>query len=67
MEETQERAIQKLRIEVILLSLVLLSGAMAWTWQIGMAANTLDHRLGHATDDLKEIRQTLARQEAKRT
>jgi hypothetical protein len=65
MDDAQAKTIQKLQIEVILLSLVLLAGAMTWTWQIGMAANMLDHRLEHATDDVKELKQTIQRLEAK--
>jgi hypothetical protein len=60
------KTIQKLEIEVIMLSLVLLVGAMLWTWQIGMTANGLDHRLGHASEDLIELRQNIKQLEAKR-
>ena len=65
MANALEKTVQKLQIEVILLSLVLLAGAMLWTLQIGMAANKLDHELDHAGDDLKGLRQNIHRLEAK--
>ena len=65
MTDALEKTIQKLQIEVILLSLVLLAGAMLWTWQIGMAANKLNHQLDHAGDDLKGLRQNIQKLEAK--
>ena len=66
MTNAVEKTIQKLQIEVILLSLVLLAGAMLWTLQIGTAANKLDHALDHAGDDLKGLRQNIQKLEAKR-
>jgi len=64
--EAPEKTIQKLQIEVILLSFVILIGGMLWTWQIGMAANVLDHRLDHATEDLNRMQQNVRQMEAKR-
>lgn len=65
MTEAMEKTIQKLQIEVILLSMALLAGAMIWTLQIGMAANKLDHELDHSGDALKDLRQNIQRLEAK--
>ena len=64
--EALEKTIQKLQIEVMLLSLVVVAGGMLWAYQIGMAANRLDHELGHAGDDLKEMRLNIQKLEAKR-
>ena len=66
MTNVLEKTVQKLQFEVILLSLVMLAGAMLWTFQIGMAANKLDHELDHAGDDLKGLRQNIQKLEAKR-
>jgi hypothetical protein len=63
--DAQAKTIRKLQIELILISFALVFGAMAWTWQIGMAANNLDHRLDHATEDVKDLKQSIARLEAK--
>jgi hypothetical protein len=65
MADPQTKLIQKLQIELILVSLILLVGAMAWTWQIGMASNRLDHELDHAGEDLKGLRQSIERLEAR--
>ena len=66
MNDIQNKAIQKRQAGVLLLSLVIVIGAMLWTWQIGMAANSLDHRLEHASEDLKDLRQTVKQLEARR-
>lgn len=66
MTDALEKTVQKLQLEVILLSLVLLAGAMLWTLQIGAAANKLDHELDHVGDDLKGLRQNIQKLEAKR-
>ncbi|HLJ55473.1 MAG TPA: hypothetical protein VKT77_10580 [Chthonomonadaceae bacterium] len=66
MTDPLEKTIQKLQIEVILLSMALLAGAMIWTMQIGMAANKIDHELDHAGDALKELRLSVQKLEAKR-
>ena len=63
--DLQAKTIRKLQIELILVSFALVFGAMAWTWQIGMAANTLDHKLDHAAEDVKDLKQSIARLEAK--
>ena len=65
MTDALEKTVQKLQIEVILLSLVLLTGAMLWTWQIGMTANMLDHELDHADANMKELKQNIQKLEAK--
>ncbi len=65
MTESLEKTVQKLQMEVILLSLVLLTGAMLWTWQIGMAANKLDHELDHAGSNVKELQMNIQKLEAK--
>ena len=66
MTDTREKFIAKLQVEVILLSLALVAGAAAWTWQIGMAANALDHRAGHAAEDIMGLRRDIERMEAKK-
>jgi hypothetical protein len=65
MGDLHEKMIQKLQFEVVLLSLALLVGAMLWTWQIGMAANKIEHGLSHVTDDLKVLRRTVKELEAR--
>lgn len=62
--DTQEKTIQRLQIQIILLSLFLLAGAAAWTWQIGQSANDLDHRLYHVSEDLKGLRENVRQLEA---
>jgi hypothetical protein len=66
MPDALEKTITKLQVEVILLSMALLAGAMVWTWQIGMAANRIDHELDHANDSLKELRLSIQKLEGKR-
>ena len=63
--DVQTKIIQKLQIEVILLSLVLVVGAMMWTWQIGMSANGLDHRLDHSSEDLRDLKHSISMLEVK--
>ena len=63
--DAQAKSIRKLQIELILVSFILVFGAMAWTWQIGMAANLLDHELDHATENVKHLKENIARLEAK--
>ena len=64
--EVHEKTKQKRQAIILLLSLAILAGAMLWTWRIGMAANNLDHRLEHASEDLMELRQAVQKLEAKR-
>jgi hypothetical protein len=63
--DVQAKTIRKLQIELILVSFILVFGAMAWTWQIGMAANELDHRLDHTTEEVQQLKQSISRLEAK--
>ena len=65
MADVREKAIQNRQAAALLLSLALLVGTMLWTWQIGLAANKLDHRLEHATEDVKELRDKVQKLEAK--
>jgi len=65
MGDLREQKRQRRQVAMLLVSLALVIGAMLWAWQIGMAANGLDHRLDHAAEDLKEMRQTVQHLEGK--
>jgi hypothetical protein len=67
MTDAKDRIIQKLQIEILLLSLVFLAGGMLWTWQIGQTANNLEHRLHHTSEDLQGLRKNVQKLEEKHT
>ncbi len=50
---------------VMALSLLMVVGAMAWTYHIGLKSNAIEHQLAHLEDGLKDLRQVVHQQEAK--
>ena len=67
MSDVLEKKIQRLQLQVMVLSLVVVAGGLLWAYQIGMAANRIDHELSYAGDDLKEMRLSIQKLEAPRS
>ena len=60
----KEQRIQRLRLELLLISGAILFPAMWWTLHIGQDANNLDHRLYHVTENLEGIHKNIEKMEA---
>ena len=64
--DAEETAARRLYTLSLLISLGIVLGGIAWTWQIGLQANKVAHGLGHLQDDLKGMRLYLQKQEARK-
>lgn len=57
--------LDRITLELILLSFGLLVLAMVWTWQIGLEANNIEHRLFHVTENTNVIVTDIQKLEAR--
>ena len=50
----------------VVLSLVVMTVAITWTYRVGQTSNNYAHRLGHLEDGLQDLKKILSNRQAKR-